>query len=138
VNDTLDAVISPLSEAARCVDDLARGRIRHQGDFRRIVEGVNGTLDTGGVGARAQLADHRGDRAAHRRRDLRGPDRPRIEAVASGASEQAATLESTTGSLETVSGMVRQSTDHSQQANALAQAARAAAAEGAKAAEEMR
>jgi len=97
VNDTLDAVISPLAEAARCVDDLARGRIppriastfrgdfealktnlnlcidavnllvadadalvqaaqigklgtradaaRHQGDFRRIVEGVNGTLD---------------------------------------------------------------------------------------------
>ncbi len=97
VNDTLDAVIAPLAEAARCVDDLARGRVpprvtstyrgdfealktnlnlcidavnllvadadalvqaavvgqlgtradaaRHQGDFRRIVEGVNGTLD---------------------------------------------------------------------------------------------
>jgi methyl-accepting chemotaxis protein len=97
VNDTLDAVIGPLSVAAQCVDSISKGKIppkitesyagdfnqikdnlnqcidavnalindaielssaaeqgllstradatKHQGDFRKIVEGVNNTLD---------------------------------------------------------------------------------------------
>jgi methyl-accepting chemotaxis protein len=111
VNDTLDAVIGPLNTAARCVDDISKGKIppkiteeyrgdfnalknnlnqcieavnalvadaktlsqgavegklstradpsRHQGDFRKIIQGVNETLDAviGPLGVAAQCVD---------------------------------------------------------------------------------
>jgi methyl-accepting chemotaxis protein len=57
--------------------------------------------------------------------------------VASGASEQAASLEQTTTSLESVLTITGQASDSAQQANALARTASAAATDGAAAVEQM-
>jgi methyl-accepting chemotaxis protein len=51
VNATLDAVTGPLAEAARCVDELARGRVPPRleaawaGDFARLRDNLNACLD---------------------------------------------------------------------------------------------
>ncbi|HTN53541.1 MAG TPA: methyl-accepting chemotaxis protein [Anaeromyxobacter sp.] len=84
VNDTLDAVIGPLTIAARCVDDLSKGRVppritaQFQGDFHALEANLNQCIDAvnalvedaeklaaagveGRLATRADAARHQGD-----------------------------------------------------------------------------
>ena len=84
VNDTLDAVVGPLTVAARYVDGISKGQIpakitdRYAGDFNTIKENLNGCIDAvnrlvadagllakagveGRLATRADASKHQGD-----------------------------------------------------------------------------
>jgi methyl-accepting chemotaxis protein len=137
VNRTLDAMLAPVAEASRVLDQLAKRDLRarvggqFQGDHARIKDSVNATAAAlhdalaQVAGAVAQVSSASQQIAAS------------SQAVASGASQQAASLQQTTASIDSVSSVTRQAADSAVQANALAEAARAAAADGATAVERM-
>ncbi len=137
VNRTLDAVLAPMDEAAGVLEQLSRRDLRarmagdYQGDHARIKGSVNATGASlhDAVAQVAQTVDQVSSASAQIAASS--------QAVAAGASEQAASLEQTTTSIESVSSMTRQAADNAQQANLLAKAARAAAAEGSSAVEQM-
>ncbi len=71
VNDTLDAVISPLKAAAHCVDQISRGEIPpkitrdYEGDFNEIknnlnncIDGMGGLVECNAVLQRIAVNDH--------------------------------------------------------------------------------
>jgi methyl-accepting chemotaxis protein len=137
VNETLDAVMAPITEAAGVLQRLAERDLRarvtgnYQGDHARIKESVNAT----GVAlhdAMAQVAQAV-DQVSSASTQIAASS----QAVASGASEQAASLEETSTSIESVSGMTKQAADNAQQANQLAKTARTAATDGSAAVEQM-
>ena len=131
VNRTLEALLAPLGEADRVLQQLADRDLRarvdgaYQGDHARIQRSTNATaqalhdaiLQVSGAaqqvaGAATQIASS-------------------SQAVASGASQQASTLQETTTSLSKVSTMTRRAADDARAADGLVRLARAAAAEGA-------
>ena len=84
VNDTLDAVIGPLTVAARCVDQISKGQIpekitaRYAGDFNTLKDNLNTCIDAinrlvedagmlskaaveGDLSTRADATRHQGD-----------------------------------------------------------------------------
>jgi methyl-accepting chemotaxis protein len=131
VNRTLDAVIAPVDEATRVLEQLAARDLtarvagQYRGDHARLatsLNGATGALDAAlsqVAGTVAQLTSAAGQIAAS------------SQAVASGASEQAASLTETTGSLESMSAMTRRTADHASAADTLAKTARRAADDGA-------
>jgi methyl-accepting chemotaxis protein len=137
VNDTLDAVLAPIEEAARVLEQLAQRDLRaqmtgsYQGEHARIKETLNATGKALHE-AVAQVAE-----AVEQVSSASAQIAASSQAVASGASEQAASLAETTSSIESVSGMTKQSADNAQQANELAKGARGAATEGASSMEQM-
>jgi len=130
VNQTLDAVTGPINEAARVLDRLAERDLRarvagdYNGEHAKIKAALNATalaLD----GAMAQVAtgaEHVSSAAVQIATSS--------QAIARGASEQAASLEETTSALQSMSVMTKQSSDNSQQASGLAAAARTTASDG--------
>jgi len=137
VNHTLDAVIAPVNEAARVLEELSQRNLRarvkgsYQGDHARIKEAVNATAHALHE-AMAQVAQ-----SAEQVSSAAGQIASSSQVVAQGASEQATALEESSSSLESMSSLIKRSADNAQQANALAQTARAAATEGAAATEQM-
>jgi methyl-accepting chemotaxis protein len=137
VNQTLDAMLAPITEAAQVLDRLARRDLRarvgghFQGDHARIKESVNATA-TALHDALAQVAE-----AVEQVSSASQQIAASSQAVASGASEQAASLQQTTASIESVSSVTKHAADSALQANALAGAARAAATDGAAVVEQM-
>ncbi len=131
VNRTLDAVIAPVDEATRVLEQLAARDLtarvtgRYQGDHARLatsLDGAAGALQA----ALSQVADTAGQLTS-----AAGQIAASSQAVASGASEQAASLTETTSSLESMAGMTRRTAEHAGAADALAQTARRAAQDGA-------
>jgi len=137
VNQTLDAVLAPITEAAQVLDQLAQRDLRarvggqFQGDHARIKESVNATA-AALHDALAQVAEAV-DQVSSASQQIAASS----QAVASGASEQAASLQQTTVSIESVSSVTRQAADNAMQANGLAEAARAAATSGTAVVEQM-
>jgi methyl-accepting chemotaxis protein len=137
VNQTLDAVLAPINEAAAVLEKLAQRDLRarmtgsYQGDHAKIKESLNATGEAL-HDALAQVAS-----AVEQVSSASTQIASSSQAVASGASEQASSLQETSSSLESVLSITRQATDNAQQANTLAQTARAAATEGATAVEQM-
>jgi methyl-accepting chemotaxis protein len=137
VNQTLDAVLAPITEAAQVLEQLAQRDLRarvggqFQGDHARIKESVNATA-AALHDALAQVAEAV-DQVSSASQQIAASS----QAVASGASEQAASLQETTASIESVSSVTRQAADSALQANALAEAARAAATSGTAVVEQM-
>ena len=137
VNATLDAVLSPVNEAAAVLERLAQRDLiarmqgSYQGEHAKIKEALNAT-----AGALhdsiAQVA-----KSVEQVSAASSQIASSSQAVASGASEQAASLEETSSSLESMASMTKHATDHAQQANGLAQQARTAATEGGAAMEQM-
>ena len=115
--------MAPINEAAEVLEQLAarpsrpRGRDDYQGDHARIQESVNAT-GPALHDALAQVAQ-----AVEQVSSASARLRPLLQAVASGASEQAASLEETTPSIESVSRLTKQAGDNAQQPNQLAKAA---------------
>jgi len=137
VNKTLDAVMAPINEAAGVLQRLSERDLRarvtgqYQGDHAKIKESVNATGEAL-HDALAQVAQAV-DQVSSASTQIAASS----QAVASGASEQAASFQETTSSLASASGTTKQAADGLQQANQLAKAARTAAADGSAAVEQM-
>ncbi len=184
LNRCMAAINALTADAGALVDGAVAGRLaaradagRHQGDFRRIVEGVNQTLDAlvapvdeaaRGLSLLAQrdlsarvTGTHRGDHArmsaafnaaAAALQDALAQVGQAVDqvssaadqiasssqAVASGASQQAASIGDTTAAVASVSAMAQQAAAGAKEAATLAATARDAATEGAGAVGQMR
>jgi methyl-accepting chemotaxis protein len=132
-NQTLNSVLAPIDEAAQVLERLSqrdlRARVKgnYQGDHAKIKESINST------GEALHDALLRVAVAVDQVSSASGQIASSSQSVADGASEQASALEETASSLESMSAMTKRSADNAQQANGLAQTAKAAATEGAAA-----
>ncbi len=133
VNDTLDAVLNPIKEAAGVLEQLAaydlRARVvgEYQGDHAKIKRSLNATAEAlhdalQAVATTVEQVSSAGEQIANS-----------SQIVAQGASEQASSLEETSSSLEEMASMTKQNADNAQQANSLALGSNDAAAKGAEA-----
>ncbi|MFO0583040.1 MAG: methyl-accepting chemotaxis protein [Anaeromyxobacter sp.] len=138
VNRTLDAVIAPVTDATRVLEQIAARDLRarvtgsYVGDHARIRDAVNATA--GALhDALAQVAA-----AVEQVSSASAQIAASSQAVASGASEQAASLQQTSTSVESLAQRTRLSEEHAREADRLAQGARGAATEGAAAADQLK
>jgi methyl-accepting chemotaxis protein len=137
VNQTLDAVVSPIAEAQGVLERLAQRDLtaRVQGEYRgehaRIKDAINGAA-LALHGALAQVSE-----AVEQVSGAAGQIASSSQAVASGASQQASSLEETQSSLETMTAQTRRAADSARQADALAAATRSSAQGGASAMDQM-
>jgi methyl-accepting chemotaxis protein len=137
VNQTLDALLAPISEAAAVLEKLANKDMRarmvgqYQGDNAKVKDSLNATAEAlhDALSQVAQASDQVSAAA--------GQIAASSQTVADGASQQASALEETSSSLESMNAMVRRNADNAQQANGLAQGARTAASSGTAAVEQM-
>ncbi len=133
VNQTLDAVITPVMDATNALEALARYDMRfritgdYQGDHARIKDALNGTARTL-HDALIQVADSV-EQVAEASQQIAASS----QAVSQGASQQASGLEETSSSLEQMAGMTKQNADNTIQARALAQTTKEAAEKGGQA-----
>ncbi len=132
-NRTLDAVIAPVDEATRVLEQLARRDLsarvagRYAGDHARMTGSLNAAAEA--LHAALEQVAEAADQVAGAASQISASS----QAVAAGASQQAAAIGETTASVDAVSGVTRQAAQGTQQADTLAQAARAAAVEGTEA-----
>jgi methyl-accepting chemotaxis protein len=137
VNTTLDAVLGPITEASRVLEQLAHRDLRarmsgdYGGDHARIKQALNATAEAL-HGAMAQVAQ-----AASQVSSASGQIAATSQAMAGGASEQASSLEETGSSLESMSSMAKHAADSARQASGLASIAKATASEGSTAMQQM-
>ncbi|NOT67721.1 MAG: methyl-accepting chemotaxis protein [Methylophilaceae bacterium] len=123
--DDLIADVQLLVNAAREGNISVRADAsRHQGDFRRIVEGVNETLEIiatpiGTVKTAIETIDTAAREIAEGNADL-----------SRRTEEQAASLEKTAASMDELASTVKQNADNAKQANQLATAASSVAVKG--------
>ena len=138
VNQTLATLLAPVNEATRVLGALAKRDLRarmngaYSGEHAAMKDALNATAEAldRALGQVAEAADQVSSASEQIATSS--------QAVAAGASQQAASLTETTASIESISGLARQAADHAQHADALAQAARAQAREGAGAVEDLR
>ena len=137
VNQTLDAVLTPVNEASQVLDKLARRdltvRVRgeYRGDHAKIKDALNETA-TSLHQALAQVAGSASQVSA-----AAGQIAASSQSVANGASQQASALEETGAQLESMASMTKRASESAQEANRLATGAREAAREGAASMEQM-
>jgi methyl-accepting chemotaxis protein len=130
VNDTLDAVVAPIQEAAQVLELLAQRDLRarakgdYRGDHARIKDALNATAESLHQ-AMAQVAE-----AAEQVTGAAGQIASTSQMVADGASRQASAMEETGSSLESMTAMTKHSADNAEQARSLAETARTAAQDG--------
>ena len=120
LNDTVEAIVEPMREASEVLEALANYDLRvkvegaYTGDHARMKQAVN----------TSQQALHEvisqmtitSDLVAHAAGEISSGS----QAIAEGATMQAASLEETAASLEEISGMTRQNADSTMKARALA------------------
>ena len=130
VNDTLDAVVAPIQEAAQVLEHLAqrdlRARVKgdYRGDHARMKNSLNQTAEALHQ-AMAQVAD-----AAEQVSGAAGQIASTSQQVADGASRQASAMEETGASLESMTVMSKHAAANAEQARVLGQSARSAAQDG--------
>jgi len=130
VNETLDAVLTPIEEAAGVLEKLADADLRarvagsYQGDHAKIKDSVN-RMATALHDALSQVAE-----ATEQVSAASSQIASSSQSVSQGASEQAAALEETSSTLEEIASMTKQNADNTQQARALSEATKAAADNG--------
>ena len=137
VNETLDAVISPINEASGVLDKMAvrdlTARVlgEYQGDHARIKQALNTAaqnLDEG-MGQVGVSSDQVSSAASQISTGS--------QSLAEGSSEQASSLEEISSSLEEMSSMTKQNSENADQAKGLSQTARESADKGTSAMERM-
>jgi methyl-accepting chemotaxis protein len=130
INATLDAVVSPIAEAAAVLERWAQRDLTaridgdYAGDHARIKVAMN-TAAEALDGALAEVASSTLQVSAASEQIANGS-----QSLASGSSEQAASLEEVSSSLQEMSAMTSQNTASARQARALAEEARASAGQG--------
>jgi methyl-accepting chemotaxis protein len=137
INETIEQVrsnLKALNEDAQMLADAAReGRVtaradadRHSGDYRKIVEGMNETLDMivepiAAVKEAIETITTAANEISTGNNDL-----------SSRTEQQASSLEETAASMEELAGTVKQNAENAQQANQLALTASGVAVKGGK------
>lgn len=131
LNTCIDAVNRLVSDANMLSHAASEGRIttradaiQHQGDFRKVVEGVNATLETivGPIIA-VKMAVETINTAA-------GEISSGNSDLSSRTEQQASTLEETAASMEELAATVKNNADNAKQANQLALTASGVAVKG--------
>jgi methyl-accepting chemotaxis protein len=130
VNDTLDAVIKPVQDAAIVLERLAnkdmtaRVTSDYQGDHAKIKEAVNLAAETWTrASSRSPWAPTKSP--APPARSAPGPNRwPR------GPAEQASSLEEVSSSLQEMTAMTRQNSANAKEARGIAEATKTSAENG--------
>ena len=120
LNDTVDAIVEPGREAAEVLEALARYDLRvkvegaYTGDHARMKEAVNTSQQAlHDVISQMTISS---ELVAHAAGEISAGS----QAIAEGATVQAASFEETAASLEEISGMTRQNADSTMKARALA------------------
>ena len=137
VNDTLDAVVNPINEAAAVLEKVANRDLTarvlgsYQGDLAKIKDSLNRAAQN------LEESLTQVGSASEQVSSASGQISSGSQSLAEGASEQASSLEEISSSLEEVASMTRQNTENSNQAKTLAQSARASADKGTGAMERM-
>jgi len=130
VNDTLDAVVLPIQEAAQVLEQVAdrdlSARVKgdYRGDLARIKEALNQAVDNLDQGLQ-QVA-----LAVEQVAAASGQIGSGSQAVAQGASEQASSLEEVSSSLQEMASMTRRNTGNAKDARNQAEGARSGANQG--------
>ncbi|MEW6182078.1 MAG: methyl-accepting chemotaxis protein [Bacillota bacterium] len=130
INRTLDAVVHPISEAAECLKEMARGNMNvamtgdYKGDHAIIKNALNSTIDSiNEILGQVEVAV---DQVANGSRQISDSS----QALSQGASESASTLEEITSSMEQVTAQTKNTADNATHANQLADQARQSAEKG--------
>jgi PAS domain S-box-containing protein len=131
LNTCIDAVNNLVADAVMLSEAAKDGRIttradakKHQGEFRKVVDGVNATLDMivepiAAVKAAVEMITTAAGEISTGNNDL-----------SSRTEQQASSLEETASSMEELASTVKQNADNAKQANQLAAAASGVAAKG--------
>ncbi|MEW6182075.1 MAG: methyl-accepting chemotaxis protein [Bacillota bacterium] len=130
VNQTLDAVLHPINEAAECLKEMAKGNMdvamtgSYKGDHAIIKNALNGTIDS--VNEILTQVSVAVDQVANGSRQISDSS----QALSQGASESASSLEEITSSMQQVTTQTKQNADNATHANQLAGQARSSAEKG--------
>ncbi len=131
LNTCIEAVNKLVGDASMLAEAAAEGRVtvranasQHQGDFRKVVEGVNATLETivtpiAAVKEAVETISTAANEIATGNNDL-----------SSRTEQQASSLEETASSMEELAATVKQNAENAKQANQLAAAASQVAIRG--------
>jgi methyl-accepting chemotaxis protein len=130
INDVLDRMAQPISEALAVLEELAQGNLDrkmagiYQGDYARLQEALNKTVISFGliIGEINQAAD----RVAAAARELSLGS----TAVSQGATAQAATVEELSAAVADVAGRVKQNAAQAERTAQLAEVTRENAGRG--------
>ncbi len=131
LNTCIEAVNKLVGDASMLAEAAAQGRVsvradasQHQGDFRKVVEGVNATLETivspiAAVKESVETISTAANEIATGNNDL-----------SARTEQQASSLEETASSMEELAATVKQNAENAKQANQLAAAASQVAIRG--------
>jgi methyl-accepting chemotaxis protein len=130
VNDTLDAVIKPIEEAATCLDEMAKGNLTeyvrgdYKGDHAKIKDSLNSTLNS--------LNDILGQVSNAVDQVATGSSQvsDSSQSLSQGATEQAGSLEEITSSMTEMTSQTKQNAENATAANQLSASARESAGDG--------
>lgn len=130
INEILDAVVAPISEAGNVLQQVGRQDLTvrvmgdYKGDHAAIKNNLNGALESLEVAlSRARDASQQVNQASEQIATS-------SQTLAEGASEQASALEEVSASLEELTAMTAQNADNASQADVLAKESRAMATRG--------
>jgi methyl-accepting chemotaxis protein len=133
VNDTLDAVLEPINEAATVLDKVAERNMAarvmgdYKGDLGKIKNSINTAVDNLDK-ALTQVSSSTEQVSSASQQISSGS-----QSLAQGANEQASSLEEVSSSLEEMSSMTKQNAENANQAKSLAGTANTQAAQGTEA-----
>jgi methyl-accepting chemotaxis protein len=137
INTTLNAIVSPIAEAAEVLEGLAaydlRRRVKgdYKGDHAKIKRAINAT-----AGALHDAMVHVSEAAEQVDSGSR-QIAISTQHLAQGASEQASSLEETSSALEEMAGQTKQNADNSQIASEMARSTQAMVRTGSEAMDRM-
>ncbi len=130
MNDTLDAVVEPIKEAAESIQEMAVGNLTqlmqgdYKGDFSKLKDALNSTLESlNEILSQVNLSAEQVNAGAQQVSDS-------SQSLSQGATEQASSLEETTSSMNELESQTKQNAENATQANQLSTQARDAADEG--------
>ena len=130
VNETLDAVIDPMTEATDVLGKMAgkdlsdRVRGEYRGDHARIKDALNTALENMGESMSMVLAGS--DQVSSAANQISTGS----QSLAQGASEQASSIQEISSSLQEITSMSRNNTENASEAKSLSDAASSASSQG--------
>lgn len=130
VNDIMEAIVRPINEIQEKLESVSEGDLTayvtgdYQGDYDKLKISLNGTLDNLND-IMNQVKDSAGQMAQGS-----GLVSDSSQSISQGATEQAASLEQITASMNEMSSQTTQNAENANQANQLAQVAQTGAEKG--------
>ena len=130
INDIIDAIVEPINELQGKLESVAEGDLtayvegNYEGDYDKLKMSLNGTLDNLND-IMNQVKESAGQMAQGS-----GQVSDSSQSISQGATEQAASLEEITASMNEMSSQTTQNAENANQANQLAQSAQSGAEKG--------